>query len=109
MTKRYKKFSDISLIIVGFYCLANALIILGWGPRFNFEAYLVIAEAVLFVDLCTWHIYGLFAIVGFIIKICFICEHKELLNKAYIKNLIFHFLFSAISFLEIWWIFENSF
>ena len=109
MTKRYKTFSNISLAIVSFYCLANALIILGWGPRFNFEVYLFIAEAVLFLDLCTWHIFGLFAIISLIIKIYILCKKKEIIDKSYIKNIISHFMFSVISFLEICWIFENSF
>ncbi len=66
------------------------------------------AEAVLFVDLCTWHIFIVFAVISFIIKIVLVCKGKLEL-KGMSSNLILHFLFSLISVAEIYWIFENSF
>lgn len=109
MSKKYKIFSNISLIIVGFYCLMNAVMMLGWGPRFDSEIYFFITDAVLFIDLWTWHIYGLFAIISLIIKVFMLCKKKLAFNTSSIINIILHFLFSVVSFFEIYWIFENSF
>lgn len=110
--KRHRIFFIISLLIVTFYFLGNRVVVLGWGPIFSghaLEIYSAVSDVVLFIDLTTWHIYGLFAIISLVIKIVFLWERKINCNALQIINLILHLTFSLISFYDIWFTFKNGF
>lgn len=98
--KRYNLFSKISLFIVGFYCLINIPLMLSQtiGNEIN--------AAIYFIDAYTWHIYGLFAIISFIVKL-FI--EKENNKEKYKFNIILHTIFMLASFAQILYIFGNPF
>lgn len=111
ISKKYDIFSKVSLAVVGFYCIANTLLIVGWGPKFGgllLKVYMFLADIILFIDLSTWHIFFLFAAISFVVKIALLCKGKSAF-KGTLFNLIFHLLFSIVSVAEIYWIFENSF
>lgn len=64
------------------------------------------ADIVFFVDLFTWHIYGIFAIVSFIVKVFMINKYK---SKCSIANVILHFMLMTVSFIEIYHMIQNAF
>lgn len=106
---RFKLFAKISLWITAFYFISNFFILpLWWGtPKFNiFYGILLIP---FYIDLFTWHIFGVFSVAAFIVKIIMWAKRGELFKKNSIVNLILHLLFTVAAFGEIWWIFENSF
>ena len=109
LTKRQKLFSDISLGIVGFYFAINLLMfsycIIDFPDLKIFELIYLLIDKILFpIDLFTWHVFGIFAIVSFLIKLSYIRKNKE--EK--IKELL-HFIMSGVTFFLIYYIFESSF
>ncbi len=106
---RFELFAKISLWITAFYFISNFLVLpLWWGtPTFNiFYGILLIP---VYIDLFTWHIFGVFSLISFIVKIAIWADRKELLKKDALVNLSLHLVFTVAAFGEIWWIFENSF
>lgn len=104
--------SIIGLCVSTLYCLGNTIMILGRGPRFSgvaLDIYSAFSDAVLTVDLCSWHVYGVFAIFMFIYNIVFIVKNKADNKCAFTINTVLHLILSVVSFFEIYWIFENSF
>lgn len=92
--------------------IGNSIMYLGWESIFSglaLEIYTAISDVVLMIDLCTWHIHGLFAVISFIVKVILLWGKKIKPNAYEIINVILHFIFSTVSFYEIWFIFENSF
>ena len=84
--------SSISLCIVAVYCVLNSLFMCEYflvNGTLSFFANIVFA-----IDLLTWHIYGLFAIISFIYKV-----FKK--NKYSKLNIFLHLIFMVISFFEI--------
>lgn len=109
LTKRQKLFSDISLGIVSFYFAINLLMfsycIIDFPDLKIFELIYLLIDKILFpIDLFTWHMFGIFAIVSFLIKLSYISKNKE--EK--IKELL-HFIMSGVTFFLIYYIFEISF
>ena len=101
---KYKSLSSASLFIVALYCLFNSLLVLIWlNTRGTLSAF---ATVLFTVDLFTWHIYGLFAIITFIIKVS---GRKEFRFKGLDRNIILHFIFMVVSFLEIYHMMQNAF
>lgn len=104
LTKRQKLFSNISLGIVIFYFAINLFMFLCFKidiPHFLF----VLVDKVLFpIDLFTWHVFGIFAVISFFVKLGYIGKNKQEI----IKELI-HISFTVLTFLLIFFIFENSF
>ena len=98
--KRYNLFSKISLFIVGFYCLINIPLMLSQ------TAENIVFASVYFIDAYTWHIYGLFAIISFIVKLFM---EKENNKEKYKLNIILHTVFMLASFAQILYIFGNPF
>ena len=98
--KRYNLFSMISLCIVGFYCVVNIPLMLSQSTH-N-----AVLAAIYFIDGYTWHIYGLFAIISFIVKLFM---EKENNKEKYKLNLILHTVFMVASFAEMLFIFGNPF
>ncbi|MBE6775740.1 MAG: hypothetical protein E7543_06065 [Ruminococcaceae bacterium] len=106
---RFELFSKISLWITTYYFISNLFVLpLWWGtPIFNiFHGVFLIP---FYIDLFTWHIFGVFSVVAFIVKITVWVKRGELFKKNSIRNLILHIFYTVAAFGEIWWIFENSF
>ncbi len=100
--KGYKFFSVISLLIPAFYCVVNLLTVLLLNiPISENDIALGIVGSVFSLDIFTWLIYGIFAIVTLIIK--------YLKDKKYNTNTILHIVFMLISFVEIYHIVANAF
>ncbi len=97
--KRHSGFSAVSLFIVALYCLLNSLLMFEW--MYTKGTLSAFADTVFFIDLFTWHIYGLFAIISFLIKVS-----KKNSSKRYS---FLHLIFMLISFFEIYWIIQNAF
>ena len=109
LTKRQKLFSDISLGIVGFYFIINSFILAYCKIEFPdlkiFEFIYPLIDKILFpIDLFTWHVFGIFAVISFFVKLGYIGNNKE--EK--IKELIHFIMTGAIAFF-IYYIFESSF
>ncbi len=106
---RFELFAKISLWITAYYFISNFLVLpLWWGtPTFNlFHGILLIP---VYIDLFTWHIFGVFSVVAFIVKIIMWAKRGELFRKRALINLILHLLFTVIALGEIWWILAESF
>ena len=109
LSKRQKLFSDISLRIVSFYFIINSFILTYCKIDFPdlkvFEFVYPIIDKILFpIDLFTWHIFGIFAIVSFLIKLSYISKNKEEKIKE-----VLHLVMSGVTFFYIYYIFEISF
>ena len=96
--------SGFSFFTVTVYFLLNTVLLLEW---LNMQGTLsAFANVVFTVDCFTWHIYGLIAIIGFVIR--FVSDYKIRSIKARV-NLILHFLLMIISFFEIYFMIQNAF
>ncbi len=109
LSKKYERFSKVSLWICLYYFLSNSYILLCWGPRFNNMFFLELLKMFLMFDLCTWHIYGIFAILSLVIKLVKIFKIPAIERKNQIINIILHLIFMSISLFQIFWIFKNGF
>ena len=106
---RFELFAKISLWITGYYFFSNLLILPVWWDSEIFNYFVKILRFPFYTDLFTWHIFGVFSLLAFIIKTVIWAKRKEFLKKNSLINLILHLLFTLTAFGEIWWIFENSF
>lgn len=93
-----------SLVVVIVYFILNSILILEW---LNMQGVLsFFADIAFAIDLFTWHIYGVFAIISLIVKIIkakeFGTEHTKL-------NIALHSVFMLISFTEIYMLMQNGF
>ncbi len=101
---KYKSFSAVSLFVVTLYFLLNTVFVLEW---INMQGTLsVFANAVFMMDLFTWHIYGAFAIISFIIKVIYSNKYS---GKKVRLNIVLHFIFTVISLVEIYQMIQNGF
>lgn len=99
--ERYNIFSKISLAIVGFYSVINIPLLLSQTVDDN-----IFNAPIYFIDAYTWHIYGLFAIISFIVKLFM---EKENNKEKYKLNIVLHTALMLISFAEILYIFGSPF
>lgn len=106
---RFDLFAKISLWITAYYFFSNLLILPVWWDFEIFQFFIDLLNLLFFIDIFTWHIFGVFSLVAFIIKIIIWAKRGELFKKKAIINLILHLVFTVAAFGEIWWIFENSF
>lgn len=111
LSKRFNAFSNISLWITAFYGIINVLAVLTWKMfAENIPALVyMLCNITLTIDLFTWHVFGLFAIVSFIVKFTVFCKEKIIFQKPHFLNLIFHLIFTVSFGFSVWWLFENSF
>ena len=96
-----KSLSTFSLIVVAVYFLINSLLLL--ELLFVGGTLSVFADIVFAVDLFTWHIYGLFSIITFIIKITDTEFARSRANSA------LHLVFMILSFFEIFYFIQYAF
>ena len=106
---RFELFAKISLWITEYYFFSNLLTIPLWWeiPKPDFINRLILIP--FYIDLFTWHIFGIFSLVAFIVKIIMWAKRGELFKKNSILNIILHLLFTVAAFGEIWWILAESF
>ncbi len=105
-----KLLSNVGFFITVIYCIFNVTAIILIEPELWDKAQWL-TDIVLGIDVFTWHIFGIFSIFTFIMKLWL--NTKSVEDKAN-KNLfdvqsILHLLFMAVSFIGIYYIFENSF
>ena len=107
--KKYNQFFKTSLpafsfFIVTVYFLFNSILELEW---LNMQGTLSAFSSVIFtVDCFTWHIYGVIAIAGFILRLVSINKNSD---KRTVIYTILHFVFMALSFFEIFHMMQNAF
>ena len=95
-----RKSSVASLFIVGFYCLINTVFMCEYFVAKGTLS--VFANIVFTIDLFTWHIYGLFAIISFIVKVFKKNQYSKL-------NIFLHLIFMMISLFEICYMIQIAF
>ncbi len=101
---KLKVLSAFSFFIVTLYFLLNTILLLEW---LNMQGTLsAFATTVFTVDCFTWHIYGVIAIVGFILRVASIDKNRD---KRAIIYAILHFVFMIVSFFEIFHMMQNAF
>ena len=101
---KYKRLSYFSLFVVTVYFILNSYLVLEW---LNMQGILsAFADIVFLLDLFTWHIYGLFAIMSFIVKLFY---RKKYESKSLNRNIFLHFIFMMVSFFEIYHMIQNAF
>ena len=101
---KYKSISALSFFIVTVYFLLNTALVIEW---LNMQGTLsAFATAVFTVDCFTWHIYGVIAIVGFMLRIFMDYKSRSARSKTYI---VLHFVFMIVSFFEIFHMMQNAF
>ena len=84
--------------------MLNSLLMLEWmNMRGTLSAF---ADVVFAIDLFTWHIYGIFAIISLIIKIF---NAKDFCAKHTKLNIATHTVLMLISFAEIYILIQNGF
>lgn len=94
---KYKVLSIISLLVTVFYGVINLIAIIFLNLSLNNE----VANRIFTLDVLSWHIYGIFAIVTLIIK--FVKDKKINLN------IIAHTILMVMSFIEIYYLFLRGF
>ena len=101
---KFKGLASASFFFVTVYFLLNTALMIEW---MNMQGTLsVFADVVFTIDLFTWHIYGLFAIMGFLIRVYI--NKNESSNSSKIKTAL-HFILMLISFVEICHMIQNAF
>ena len=106
---RFELFAKISLWITAYYFVSNFLLLPLWWEAPTFNIFHGVFLIPFYIDVFTWHIFGIFSLAAFIIKIIIWAKKKKLLKKNSLVNLFMHLIFTVAAFGEIWWIFENSF
>lgn len=101
-----KTLSYISLVTTAFYAVTN-LFSLFLMNRFEWDRIAGVTEFTLGIDVYSWHIYGIFAVVAFVIKLCDLLNGEK--NKWMYINITLHFLFMSLSFIGIYYMFQNCF
>lgn len=106
LSKRYKLFSDISLGIVIFYFAINFIMYCSFKiTDIPDSLFFLIDNVFLPIDLFTWHVFGLFAVVSFLVKLGL----GNLRIKANLVKALTHIALTIPTFYFIYYIFENSF
>lgn len=101
---KYKSLSSFSFFIVTIYFLFNTVLMLEW---LNMQGTLsAFANVVFTVDCYTWHIYGIIAIVGFMLRFFIDYKIQSVRSKAYT---VLHLVFMLVSFFEIFHLMQNAF
>lgn len=96
--------SGFSLFTVTVYFLLNSAFMLEWYLAKGVLS--AFSNAVFTLDLFTWHIYGLFAILTFIIRIFSVNRQS---SRAARLNAVLHLVFMSISFFEIYYMIQIAF
>lgn len=100
---RLRSLSSFSFFIVSLYFVLNSILVIEW---LNMQGTLsAFANVVFTVDCFTWHIYGIIALVGFVIRVV----GKKERNVSSMVYIILHFLFMTVSFFEIFHMIQNAF
>ena len=100
---RLRSLSSFSFFIVSLYFVLNSILVIEW---LNMQGTLsAFANVVFTVDCFTWHIYGIIALVGFVIRVV----GKKERNVFSMVYIILHFLFMTVSFFEIFHMMQNAF
>ena len=100
---RFRSLSSFSFFIVSLYFVLNSILVIEW---LNMQGTLsAFANVVFTVDCFTWHIYGIIALVGFVIRVV----GKKERNVSSMVYIILHFLFMTVSFFEIFHMMQNAF
>lgn len=100
---RLRSLSSFSFFIVSLYFVLNSILVIEW---LNMQGTLsAFANVVFTVDCFTWHIYGIIALVGFVIRVV----GKKERNVSSMVYIILHFLFMSVSFFEIFHMMQNAF
>lgn len=100
---RLRSLSSFSFFIVSLYFVLNSILVIEW---LNMQGTLsAFANVVFTVDCFTWHIYGIIALVGFVIRVV----GKKERNVSSMVYIILHFLFMTVSFFEIFHMMQNAF
>ena len=100
---RLRSLSSFSFFIVSLYFVLNSILVIEW---LNMQGTLsAFANVVFTVDCFTWHIYGIIALVGFVIRVI----GKKERNVSSMVYIILHFLFMTVSFFEIFHMMQNAF
>lgn len=71
---------------------------------FDYERIKSFVEFVLYVDIYTWHIYGIFSVFTFVLLM-----YNDSIEKKKTLFLLLHITFLIISFICMWKLFEYSF
>ena len=101
---KFKGLASASFFFVTVYFLMNTALLIEW---LNMQGTLSAFASVAFtIDCFTWHIYGLFAVIGFLIRV-YIDKNKSS-NHSKIKTAL-HFILMLISFVEICHMIQNAF
>ncbi len=107
--KILKVISVFSSIIVYIYGLINLLsfICMEFLPWEKFGGFV---EMVLGLDIFTWLIFGLFAIVTWLVKLNICMKNNESACSKFQKvDVVLHILFSIISFVNMYFLFHRAF
>ncbi len=100
---RLRSLSSFSFFIVSLYFVLNSILVIEW---LNMQGTLsAFANVVFTVDCFTWHIYGIIALVGFVIRVV----GKKERNVSSMVYIILHFLLMTVSFFEIFHMMQNAF
>lgn len=109
-TKGYKIFSWVSLTITALYGISNlaAMILMNLLSSDKIQP---LIEAILAVDVYTWHIFGVFSIGTLLIKSSKNLKYEEdnPENTHFDWNVLFHLLFMVMSFIGIAYLFKSCF
>lgn len=102
--KKYNVFANISLGITALYCILNLIAVV----EISFSLSQIISPYALTLDVFTWLIYAIFAVLTFVFKVVYTAKNKKekLLGN---KNLILHFIFTVLSFIGICYMFNVAF
>lgn len=101
---KFKGLASAGLFFVTVYFLLNTALLIEW---MNMQGTLsAFANVVFTIDCFTWHIYGLFAVIGFFIRVYI--NKNESTTHSKIKTAL-HFIFMLISFFEIYHMMQNAF
>lgn len=93
-------------IITYIYCIMNlSAAILAFTIPYDAISFLI--NPIFIIDGFTWHIYGIFSILTFIIKLTSLGYSEG--NSSLKKSTLFHFVAMIVSFATIVFIFFNAF
>ncbi len=101
---KFKAFASASCFFLTVYFLLNTALLIEW---FNMQGTLSAFASVVFtLDCFTWHIYGLLAIIGFVVRVYSLKNESSTALKA---KTVLYFIFMLVSFFEIYHMMQNAF
>ncbi len=105
-----KLLSNIGFFITAVYCVLNITAIIFIESELWDKAQWF-TDIVLGIDVFTWHIFGIFSIITFMMKLWLNAKavEDESNKNCFEAQSILHLLFLVLSFVGIYNIFENSF